>query len=165
MLEFSISHLCSYHVVFFSICLSHTLAHLVSNHQYQWKWDRNGKIKIYTVIIISFCYMIINCTPNLITAKILYHILSFITRFDMPCDIYTPNTTDNANNRKYHITRMLIPMQLQWVKSMTEYPAKQGDEHVCLTHWPLGNLKEVLFKQTEADFHDWWLGYIWWSYP
>ena len=26
---------------------------------------------------------------------------------------------------------------------------------VSLTHWPLEDLKEILFKQIEADFHDW----------
>ena len=29
-----------------------------------------------------------------------------------------------------------------------------------LTHWPLGDLKEILFKQIEAEFRDWWLGYL-----
>ena len=30
--------------------------------------------------------------------------------------------------------------------------AWQGREQ--LTHWPLGDLKEILFKQIEADFRD-----------
>ena len=33
------------------------------------------------------------------------------------------------------------------------------------THWPLGDLEDILFKQIEADFRDWWLGYLWWSCP
>ena len=35
--------------------------------------------------------------------------------------------------------------------------------HLHLTHWPLGDLKEILFEQIVADFREWWLGYLWWS--
>ena len=37
--------------------------------------------------------------------------------------------------------------------------------YTYLTHWPLGDLKEVIFEQIEADFRDWWLGYLLWSCP
>ena len=36
--------------------------------------------------------------------------------------IYTQHTTNNGNIRKYTATRMSVPMQLQCVKRVTEYP-------------------------------------------
>ena len=36
---------------------------------------------------------------------------------------------------------------------------------VNLTHWPLGNMNEILFMHFQTDFNDWWLGHLLWNCP
>ena len=54
--------------------------------------------------------------------KVWYHISSFITRFNVSRPLRPIYHSSSANVREYTVTRMSIPMQLQCMKRITEYP-------------------------------------------